>query len=79
LLAIARKELRCTKIDGKGMKSKRRRENPPVTWKGSREAGRGDRHRACGGAPGSNGGGAARVKNRRCSVREEQGPGPFIG
>jgi hypothetical protein len=35
---------------------------------------------ACGGAPGSGGGGVARVKERGCSVREEQGSGaPFIG
>jgi hypothetical protein len=66
---MAGKELRYAKIDGKGMKWKRRRRgNSPETWKGGREAGRGDRRRACGGAPGSSGGGAARVKKRRGSV-----------
>jgi hypothetical protein len=69
---MAGKELRCAKIDGKCMERKRRRRgNPLATWKGGREAERGDRRRACGGAPGSSGGGAAWVKKRGCSVREE--------
>jgi hypothetical protein len=34
---MGRKELRCAKIDGKCMERKRRRRgNPPATWKGGR-------------------------------------------
>jgi hypothetical protein len=72
--------LRCAIFDGECKERKRRRGNSPAAWKGGREAGRGDRRRACGCAPA-----AAELRSLRVSRGREgcgrcRGSGaPFIG
>jgi hypothetical protein len=69
----AGKGLQCAIFDGECMERKRRwRGNSPETWKGGREAGRGDRLGAPAGGRCSGGGGAALAEQGGEVVRGEE-------
>jgi hypothetical protein len=69
----ARKGLQCAIFDDECMERKRRRRgNSPETWKGGREAGRGDRRGAPAGGRCSGGGGAALAEQGEVVRGEEE-------